>query len=87
MKIRFVQWDWKESPDMIWFNEALRDVFNGSNTPCVSEVNTGADLFAVVISAEVINTQQAEAIWERYTELPDEEHPNNKVLDIEWPTK
>lgn len=85
MKIRFVCWDWKGQPDIEWLNEALKDVFNGKNTPCVMEIETDGDDCAIVVSSEIVDKKQAQKIYDDYDELPEEMHPSNKVLDIELP--
>jgi len=85
MKIRFVMWDWKDQPDLKWLNESLQDVFNKKNAPCITQVDTGGDSYAVVVSGEIINDKQAQKIYDRYDRLPDEKNPHNKVLDIKWP--
>ena len=85
MKIRFVMWDWKEQPDIEWFNHALQDTFNGKNAPCVTLVDAGGDTFVVVVSGEKIDERQAQEVYDTYRDLPDDENSDNEVLDIEWP--
>ena len=85
MKIRFVMCDWKEQLDLGWLNESLRDVFNGKNVSCITQVDTGGDPYAVVVSGKVIDKEQAQKIYKLYDDLPDEASPYNKVLDIKWP--
>ena len=85
MKIRFVMWDWKERPDIKWLNRSLRDVFNGTTVPCITEVNTGDDSGAMVVSGETVDEEQAQGIFNRYMRLGDKENPLNRVLDIKWP--
>ena len=72
---------------LIWggFNESLRDVFNGKNVSCITQVDTGGDPYAVVVSGKVIDKEQAQKIYKLYEDLPDEASPYNKVLDIKWP--
>ncbi len=83
MKIRFLMWDWKGQVDIEWFNEALANVFNGKNLPSITEIDPDSDSYEIVVCSDALTKDQAQAIWEACTDLEDEHHPLNTVVEID----
>lgn len=83
MKVRFVEWDWKETPRRSEIQQAIREVRDKGKEPCVNDVDTGGDCYAVVISSMKISEGQAQKIYDKYCDESDEEKdPLYTVVEI-----
>ena len=55
--IQIFSWDWKESPDFAEIGPAITEVSGG--TVFITEVETGSDQFAIVVSSSQLTAEQA----------------------------
>ncbi len=83
MKIRFILWDWKESPNLKNLNEFLQEVYNGKNAPSVVEVKTGSDSGTAVICSDIVDAAKAQKIYNRFKRCGDDTTPYNVLREVE----
>ncbi len=62
MVTRVLSWDWAEQPDMAALADIIRDPSGG--TVYLREVeDTGSDQYAVVVSTEPVDEEQARRVY------------------------
>lgn len=61
--VRIFTWDWKESPDLDDIGRAVTEISGG--TVFITNVDTGSDQFAVVVSATELTAAQATEAFNR----------------------
>ncbi len=62
MTTRVLSWDWAEQPNMTALADIIRDVSGG--TVHLREVeDTGSDQYAVVVSTEPVDEEQARRVY------------------------
>jgi hypothetical protein len=82
MRIRFILWDWKGSPNLEKVNDFLREVYNGKNAPSIVEVTTGGDSGTAVVCSGVIDAKEAQKIYNRFKRCGDSTTPYNVLREI-----
>jgi hypothetical protein len=68
MKASVVFCEWKEQLDLGELNSALKSVFNGKDCPAITEVESGGDVFVVVVSEKEISEADAQELYNELAE-------------------
>lgn len=63
-KHEVIMWDWRERIDLDHLNDAIKNVFDGQNAPCIHQVDTGQDCYAIVVASAEMTRDQVQAVWE-----------------------
>jgi hypothetical protein len=65
-KHRIVTWDTADDVTELVdeLNEAMAAVFDGRSCPRIAAVDTGSDMFAVVVSSADITDADAQKVWD-----------------------